>query len=222
MVRRYNRRNKKRQTKKRNPNNRQQRASNMHLDNVYPTSTRGTELKYIELDLHTTFSSVSTTGTQMELLSTIVQGTQFYQRIGSRIHVQFVQLCYTIVGGQSDLGTDDEYNTVALRLILTPGATTPTIPAVTSCITAQSTKSIRIYFSYEFKMQSYARNDTGYMPAVRHGEHRVPINTSFEWSQDAGDVYPLLRIYLQMITDSAVSSNPGIEVGKVAIFYTDQ
>jgi len=175
----------------------------------------------MEVDITSTFSSIGTLGTNYSFLQLITRGTQFYQRIGASIHVKFIRLSYTIVGGQSNLSTDDEYNTVAIRMFLAPGTITLLVPPVCSMITATSTKSVHTYLSHEIKLQSFARNSTGYMPAVKHEEFTIPINRTFVWSQDEDDAYPMFRLVLQMISDSLVVSNPGVTTGKLATFYTD-
>jgi hypothetical protein len=207
--------------RRRNRKGRTKIKFNRQKMNVFPTTIGRSELKYREYDLVSDFGSVSTTGTNLELSHLIENGNLFYQRIGATITICALQINFTIVGGQSDLGTDDEYNTVACRVYITPGATTPLIPAVCSVITQQSTKALKILFSNEFKLQSFSRNDTGYMPAVKHSSHKVNINTKFTWSQDSGDVYPMKRLYLQMVSDSDLVSNPGVTAGKIAVFFTD-
>jgi len=179
------------------------------------------ELKYIEIDIHSEFSSVSTSGHQIELLSEIVQGTNFYQRIGNKVHVSHIVLTYHMVGGQSNIGTDDAFNVVAVRLIETPGSTTPTIPPVCGVVTVQSTKSLRVLHTEEYRLLSRCPDDTGYMPATKYQHCVIPINSDYVWNQDEGDIYPMKRIYLQIVTDSAIASNPGISVGKVTTFFTD-
>jgi len=180
-----------------------------------------TELKYLETDIASEFASVSTSGTQVELLNNITQGTNFYHRIGNKIFLKHIILSYHIVGGQSNLGTDDAYNVVAVRLLETPGATTPNIPPVCGVVTPQSTKALSVLYSDEYRLLSRCPDDTGYMPATRYQHCLIPINRVYTWNQDEGDAYPMKRIYLQIVTDSAIASNPGLSVGKITIFFFD-
>jgi len=184
------------------------------------------ETKLVEIALSGTFSSISNSWTELELTN-IAQGIADYQRIGDHITSRYFSLQGTLVGGQSNLATDDNRNVVRIVLAWWDGrSTTPCASnsvVINDRIALDDTTGIglmKILYDRTLTLNSPGRDSTGYMPAQRFVKfsrrllRRVPYTGS---NGQTGN----RKLILSIISDSLVASNPGFVMGRAIFKFMD-
>lgn len=196
-------------------------AQRIKMVNVIPVSFGTQEVKYYEKDLVSTFSSIGTSGVTYEFSNLIPQGTDNSSRIGNIIDLKFINVSFTMQGGQSGLGTDDPYNTLAIRVFSSPGTITPGTPSVCAAVNPLVLKSASIFLSDVFILRSFSYDSStgGLVPAALFKTYRIPVDKKITYA--LGDTYGLHRFYIQIVSDSSAVTNPGLTSGKLTIAFTD-
>jgi hypothetical protein len=181
------------------------------------------ERKYYQTTLGA-LSSVGTTVLSRSLASLVGAGAGSNQRIGQAISATAVDLIGTLVGGQSNLVSDDSYNTVRISLVEGFPGTSPSGWNVASILDPRYFVSMnKVWYDQKFSLKSPGRDSTGYMPAVREFKIRILLpRVPFLYTDVAGNTLKNSELYLCMVTDSSLAPNPGFHASDtVALEYLD-
>lgn len=200
--------------------------SNTGFRSISVVRSRGTELKFWPQNASTSFGSVSTAGTFLDLAALIAEGSECNQRVGRSIRAEFIDLDVTIEGGQSNLATDDSHNTVRVAVVMgEPTAMSANLISFVGISTFLTTKSVqgleRIFYDKTFDLVTSGRDSTGYLPALHHLKVRVPVHRLLQYIGAAGNTISFRTIGVYMVSDSAVPSHPGLTYGNIVLSYVD-
>lgn len=201
-----------------------QHAGIARANAVLTASPRLTEVKHFARGLSANFSSVSTICSTLDLASLITAGTGYDQRVGRSCYIKGLVVEGTLHGGQSNLVTDDNHNTV--RIIAVRG-----VPAVVATsLTASFTLSYapingetlsgvkEVLFDQQYELPSAGPDSTGYMPSIKHVKTYIPINRYFTYySGGPSDD----TVFLSMVSDSTAVSHPGFVSGWLDVLFAD-
>lgn len=184
------------------------------------------ENKYSNLNLTSTFSSVGNTWVETDLTA-ISQGTGVSNRIGHQVKTKAFYIRGTLVGGQSNLATDDNRNTFRIVLALWDSTVATPLASngadLSSYIARQSTVGrglIKKYMDKVIELPTQGRDSTGYLPAIRQIRKfiKCPAFIRYYGSVAGNDNRKLI---LSMISDSGAVSHPGFTQGQYTLFYED-
>lgn len=168
------------------------------------------------------FGSVSTSPSQKSLCDGIAQGTDLANRTGRSIRLVSVDWSGTLVGGQSNLSTDDKYNTV--RIVVwygVSGAGTPGF-SVSGYLDPRYFNQVqRIIFDKKYTLKSFAPDSTGYMPAVLEVRESLRLNDLIQFSGTGTGVESGMVPYITIMSDSLAAPSPGFVTGSLAVRFTD-
>lgn len=181
-------------------------------------------LKRRQVNLSTSFSSVNTSWI-IEDVPLTTAGTDIANRIGRAIRLSRFVVRGMVVGGQSNLVTDDPYN--AFRIVIFVGR-----PELVSADWAARTIDDPVYpgvdgvnrclFDKILNLQVPAADSTGYVPATRQVDYTFNLNTVALYGTNVAAVpQGGESLYLAMISDSAAASNPGFTSGYYVLFFRD-
>jgi len=181
---------------------------------------RGREIKVHFVNPPT---SITTAGWTVDLCNGIAQGTNWTdQRIGNRIHVVHFAIDAVLSGGQANVITDDNRNTIRMALVrASPGVSWSGF-TLNSVLDPRLISGLaHVYFDRVFTIQSPGRDTVGYMPAVRiiREKIRVAFNTVFTGTGTATQSFQTL--WLLFVSDSAAPPSPGFVSGGLNLQYLD-
>lgn len=180
---------------------------------------RGQELKAISA---TPFASVSTGVASLDLTGAIQAGTDLNQRVGREVFVRFVTIDWILQGGQSNLATDDNVDTIRFSLCdafnVAPGAN---FSLIIRADPRQIIGTSRFYWDKIVQLKSPGRDSTGYLPAGAHVSARIPINRKYTFTGTGAGVCAPETLTLLAVSDSVVAPSPGITSGMINVYYTD-
>lgn len=182
-----------------------------------------TEVKHYARALSTNFGSVSTTSTALDLTNLITAGTGNLERIGRSIFVKGVFVEGSLHGGQSNLVTDDNHNTVRIVMVRGTPATTAAMVSTLSLsygpINGENISGVKqVLMDRSVELPSPGPDSTGYMPALKHVRFYVPVNKFITYfSSGPSDE----SIVLAAVSDSTAVSHPGFTSGWLDILFTD-
>lgn len=188
---------------------------------VSSMASGGRELKFYPQLLTTNLGSVSTAMSTQTLTGQIQIGTALTQRVGRSIHIKRISLDGILVGGQSNLATDDNRNTVRLVCAEMDVGASLSI-AVGDILDPRTQRGIqRIYYDQLIFLQSPGRDSTGYMPAMRRVSISLPINRDLSYVTDGLNGESRTYFAWFMVSDSLLAANPGFTSGATLTEYTD-
>jgi hypothetical protein len=180
------------------------------------------ELKYYS-DSLSTFGTVGTTDVTYKLFDKIGFGTGVNQRIGQIIQPKALTIMGTLVGGQSNLVSDDIADTYRLSVVVGSPGLAPSGITVASVLDPRYTIGVdHVLYDKVDVIVATSRDTTGYMSAVK----RININV------DLSKIGPIVfaaslnsvknqEVYVVMVTDSALAPNPGFANGLIKWEYYD-
>jgi hypothetical protein len=186
---------------------------------------RGKEAKICSFDLHTQYSSQGTTAKLVSVSSQLAAGTSALTRIGGVVTVCAAGFTGTIVGGQSNLAIDEQYNTIRILFVrgnyalLNSNASNFT---VSSIIGPSLVSGLRqVLYDKVFVNQSPGRDSTGYMPSVRTINWQTKLNLKLAFIGPAAATDYLESLVMIVVTDSVAVPHPGFEVGACWMSFLD-
>lgn len=127
-------------------------------------------------------------------------------------------------GGQSNLVTDDNHNTV--RLLLVRGVPSTMATALGASLTLSSAPInaenisgvTEVLYDQTVELPSPGPDSTGYMPALKHVKTYIPVNRYFTFhSTGLSDDC----VVLAAVSDSTAVSHPGFTSGWLDVLFTD-
>jgi len=179
------------------------------------------ENKYVRYSLHTEFPSVSTTTERLDCCEGIAQGLGPNERIGDVVRVRQIRLSGFLVGGQTNVVTDDAYN--SFRIVVFSHTVGSTITfSMTDLLDPRFNQGLRrVFYDQSFALPSPGRDSTGYMPAVRKIEIAIPLNFMQLYTGSGATAVAQEELAIGMVSDSVGVPNPGFESGSLAVCYAD-
>lgn len=180
------------------------------------------ELKWRVRALSSDFPSIGTACVYRNL-ALLGAGTDYYGRIGRRVHMHYVDLYGSVVGGQANSVADDPYNTVKMALILATPTFAPTTEwSVTTPLGPQQVPGlIRVLWTDTMVINTNAKDSTGYIAKGKFVKVRIPVNTTFEWTSTSDTTAANVGLFLVMCSDSVAVANPGFNSGYSLICFGD-
>lgn len=189
----------------------------------HPTGEyQGKELKWRVRALSTDLPSIGTANVYRNLTS-LGAGTDYYQRVGRRVHIHYIDLFGTLVGGQSNSVADDPYNTVKVAIVLAVPTFAPTSDwSVTTPIGAQQVPGIReVLWSTALVLNTNAKDSTGYIAKGKLFAKRIKVDRTFEYNSASDTTASSDGLYVMACSDSVAVANPGFNSGLSLICFTD-
>jgi len=184
------------------------------------------ELKYIPYVLSARFASVSTAGSSLDVAGLVAQGADAGMRIGRSIFIKDLTFDCTFEGGQSNLATDDNHNTIRVAVLEGVPSTLATSLASTGTVSSWLSRETysglnRVSLDRMIDLPSPGRDSTGYMPALAHFRAHIPVNKTFVYTGVAGADVSANTILIWMVSDSTTVSHPGVTYGNFCVRYID-
>jgi len=169
-------------------------------------------------DLHVDFSSIDTAGSTLAI-SHVAAGGGSYERAGPTARFTNLHIRGNLVGGQSNLVTDDARNVVRI-IVCSVIKGSVFAPTVTSILTPFVFPALdRVYADKEVELHTTAVDSTGYIPAQKLVDMHVALNRviTYYGNLDSNETAHEIRVY--MVSDSAAVSNPGFESGFIRVDF---
>lgn len=156
-------------------------------------------------------------------LTSLGAGTEYYQRVGRRVTIHYIDLYGTLVGGQANSVADDPYNTVKIAVVLAVPTFAPSTEwAVTTPIGAQQVPGLRqVLWSGSFVLNTNAKDSTGYIAKGKLFSKRIVVNKTFEYTGSSDTVSSSDGLFVVACSDSIAVANPGFNSGYSLICFTD-
>ena len=184
----------------------------------------------------TTWNTIGTTWRVQNLLPSV--GADFASLIGKKYELVGIRLSGTLVGGQSNLVTDDPWDHVRIvacemtgsaRVIpvnmptMTWGIHTPIrLKSPVSPADGTTCYIKRKLFDKTFKIVSPGRDSTGYIQGTRevyiYKRFKKPLVLEYETN---GQANPTSYVSVNFISDSSAVPNPGFANGVLEFFWKD-
>lgn len=186
----------------------------------------GVESKLNNTVLATAFSSCGSTWNEVELTD-IAQGTGQNQRIGNHITACGFTIDGVLVGGQTNLVTDDNRNT--MRIILAIWDATTATPCADNSISLSSYLSrdrivgnglIQKLFDKVIVLRTPGADSTGYLPAVQHIKRYIRFYRKLYYAGSSSTSCGR-KIILSILSDSGAVPNPGFTSGFCNMYFKD-
>lgn len=153
-------------------------------------------------------------------ISRIQQGTEYNQRFGRKVIIDYVDILGTLVGGQNNSVADDPYNTVCMALVINAPGSAPTGWDLASPLGPQVTAGLKkVLWMKRVVINTNAKDSTGYIANAKVIRVRVPVHESFEYVSTADTVATNQSLYLVMFSDSVAVTNPGFNSGFAMIAF---
>lgn len=200
---------------------RRSRARIPRYTGVIPRNVGQSEIKFDTVPLTTSFSSISSAQTAVELTAAVVGGYTLVERIGRQINLLNVRLFGTLVQGVVDGIADDRYNVVRIVLATHSAGNAPTIPLSTPISRSNTRYLEEVLYDKTVVLYSPAPDSTGYLPAIKHIDRTIPVNRKFNYYSHTGGATPI-ELSLIMVSDSAAVPNPGFVQGSWTVTFTDE
>lgn len=174
------------------------------------------DIRMIFLSSPAGWSSIGNAWQEYDPFSQIDVGNDYYQRGGRQIYCDRLEIRATLIGGQSNLATDEAYN--AFRIVVASykggiGAITPLATAAQQLhwpISRNAAAVDRVYYDETYMLRSPGRNSTGFMPATKELRLSIPIGRVYNFAGSL-PATNFDHIVVSAISDSAAIPNPGFD-----------
>lgn len=173
--------------------------------------------------MNTAFGSISTAISYLDVTALIGAGTDYFNRVGRQITLQSLTVSGTMVGGQSNLATDDPYNVVRISVVKGNVGMTFGVWGLTQVLSTDTVLGLdKVYMDSFLTLQSPGQASTGYMPAVKRVEFSVDLrHVVTHFTTAAAGSQNGETCYLVMVSDSTVMPNPGFINGSWVLRFSD-
>jgi hypothetical protein len=180
-----------------------------------PSTVGRAELKYRAFSLLSSFGSIGSSMTTVNLSSFVTPGTGADNRIGNAIWVKGVTIKGVLVGGQTGTALDDEYNSFRIAVLITQGAGAPYLTPPNNYV-SEETAGCEIIAVKDFLLTSPNALTTGYQAATKVIDMFVPLNILVAYGSTTSK-----GVNVAMISDSSTSPSPGFANGQCILTYID-
>jgi len=163
-----------------------------------------------------TLASVGTASVVQSVVE-IGGGTAYNERVGRYIELQDLRLTLTLLGGQSNLATDDVYNAVRIVVFRADTGFSSAFTLATVFSPQILNGLEKVYFDRTVVLQPPAADTTGYMVATKQLNLVIPLRELHSYiSANANGSAPS-RVFLGMVSDSVAVSNPGLAASSAIV-----
>ena len=150
-------------------------------------------------------------------------GTDIYNRVGRQVTLQSLSVSGTMVGGQSNVVTDDPYDVVRISVVKGNVGMTFSGFTISSVLTPDTQIGLdRVLLDRFVTLSSPSRDSTGYMQAMKRIDFQVDLRrvvthftTAAAGSQNGE------TCYLVVVSDSSTVPNPGFVDGAWVVRFAD-
>jgi hypothetical protein len=189
---------------------------------IPPPTLNGKDLKFFSQNLTTNFSSISTTPTALGVGDLVAQGTDYNQRLGRSFRAVGLLIEGTLVGGQSNLATDDAYNTVRIACCWCDSGANFSSWGISSALDPRVVTDMgRPLYHEAIVLQSPGLNTVGYMQTATLIGIWIPLNGLVRFNTAAAGSQSGLGPSVIMVSDSTAVSHPGFTSGQIRLFFVD-
>lgn len=132
-----------------------------------------------------------------------------------------------MVGGQSNIVTDDKYNVARICVIEYESGTTPLVGFNLGAILDPRNGAykglIKVLHDQVYLLPSPGEDSTGYLPALREVTIDVPLNLDVSYVSASGGAVNLSShaVMIGVVTDSAAPPSPGFINGTATLTFED-
>lgn len=160
-------------------------------------------------------------------LTNIGQGVTQINRIGDHITARSFSLSGVLVGGQSNIATDDNRNIVRIVLAWWDSSSASPCTANGATISTRIQRDevygrglIKMLFNRTYILRSPGPDSTGYMPAMCHVKIWKKMRKYVPYSGTAGTTAGM-KLILSIISDSALPPSPSFIQGNYFFKFSD-
>jgi hypothetical protein len=179
--------------------------------------------RFVTVPLISTFPSITSTWSLYEPTNLIRLGTDYNGRLGRQVKITKLQMKGIVVGGQSNLGTDDPRNVVRVVVALVDGSFTSSSLSGISLgvpVTNQNvTGLLTLYRDLLINLNTFSRDTTGYVPAQKAVGFTVSPNATLLYNDSIGGFSPVPRIIICVLSDSSFAPSPGFTSGFIQTYF---
>jgi hypothetical protein len=181
------------------------------------------ECKYTSFALISSgFQTISNTTVVNVVTSGIIGGDDFTNRNGRQILVRQVRLSGLLVGGQSNVITDDAYNQVRI-VVYTMGSNNALTFDLTASLDPRVQQNLKhVYLDKLITLHSPARDSVGYLPAIREVNFKVSMQFNQDYVSLAVNATTGDYLAIAMVSDSTAVPHPGFVSGMIDVIFDDQ
>lgn len=197
---------------------------------IKSTVNRMAETKFLIFPMVSVFPTIP--NSWQYFIPSIAQGTSIFgQRLGRKLAIRGYSLVGTLIGGQSNLATDDKVNTVRFVTGLcsssfaTPASTPLSLinfddPILRVGSMAQA--GLKLFKDRYMELKTAGRDSTGYLPAMKRFffKHKFKKDYVIEYADDTATT-PNRNIFIAFRSDSALAPSPGFTNGFLKVWYKD-
>jgi len=223
-----------RSSRRRRPSYRRRSSRRTSSRMIRSVVQRMAEKKLIPYQLMggSTLGAISSAWNEVDVLSQIICGTDWTQRIGRKIQVTSLQFEGTLCGGCSPSHiADDPYNTI--RMVVYSSRIPKTGTSLSPLFSASQTINSLITYGqvptiHKYKDQLIILNNKEFAPGecgpqVRKVKWFLKFKKPFivTYTHNTAVDYNQSQLFVSMISDSAVVPNPGFVNGRMTVRFTD-
>jgi hypothetical protein len=157
------------------------------------------------------FASVTTAVSLKDLGALIAAGDGVNNRTGQAIRCLSLRVSATLVGGQSNVVTDDNRNTFRFLVLQGSAGTNPAGITVNSIIDPRFTTGVEsVLFDKQWTLCSPGPDSTGYMPAAVGFRRNISLRGQvLKFSNVGAGTQKGENLWILCVSDSAAVTNPG-------------
>jgi len=153
----------------------------------------------------------------------IVQGLDWQNnRIGNMVKAHSFVIDGVITGGQTNVITDDNRNTVRFVVASAVPGFSWTGLTLSSILDPRMLNGLhRVLWDETFIMESPGRDSTGYLPAMKLITRKIHVHQQLVFSGSGITSQSDRSIWVAFVSDSAVAPSPGFVSGAMGLSYLD-
>jgi hypothetical protein len=190
-------------------------------------TTRTSQISHFQTALlASTFPSINTSWSVFEPTNNIRLGTDYNARLGRYVYLEKIRVSGTLVGGQSNLSSDDSRNVVRIVVAITGDAFTSSSLSglsLSSPITNMNvTGLLRVLQDRTVNLRVFGSDSVGYVPSQQLLDMVIPVSQNVIYNDSVGGFSPVPQINIFVISDSSLSPSPGFVSGYIQTFFRSQ
>lgn len=161
--------------------------------------------------------SITSTWLTYEPTYHIRLGTDYNGRLGREVKITSVELKGMLVGGQSNLVTDDPRNVVRIVIAIVDAsfnaAALSPVTLNTPITNINVTGLLRVLADRTINLRVFSADSTGYVPSQVAVSIKTSPSSIFLYNDSVGGFSPVPELYVMFLSDSAIAASPGFVSG---------
>jgi len=179
--------------------------------------------KEVKIHVFNLPATITTSAWVIDTMAGIAQGLNWVDnRLGNRVLATHLCMDTVLTGGQTNVLSDDNRNTI--RLVIVEAVAKWTFPGLTlnSILDPRAFEGLhRVIHDEVFTMESPGRDTIGYLPAMLHIRRKIRLNQQVCFYGSGNNTSSDRSVIIGMVSDSAVAPSPGFVSGAACIHYMD-